>query len=711
MKPEVNCGIPTRRGNQIRHFLIAAICLLSVLCFGMEVRSEQTTSDEEVYKTKQKIRQLETELSRLHAKLRKQLGIRVEGGYLATPQPLPEPIEDVEIVDTDGPSYPISNIRLMYAREHPGHPPLSEVMSVPVELVHTPTGFVSVREGVPGTRVRLWDFKDLSGVNLYGSAIRSIAVAIVADFNRQGIVGVFVGPDPSQINSRGEDLRAGNTDLTLIIRTAVISEVRSYASGERFTEPGDLINNPAHSRIVRHLPVHPADEFSPDDILNRDALDSYVARLNRHPSRRVDIAVSAASTDEPGDVALDVLVAENRPWSVYFQISNTGTENTGTWRERLGFVHNQLTNNDDILSIDYITSGFHDSHSVIASYEAPWFDSQDLRWRAYTNFSIYESSDVGFANVNFSGRSWAVGAEMIWNFSQDRDTFWDLVGGFEWSDVEVDTVTIGPVIKGRTQFFIPHIGVRMRSQTETSNTFASVMFKFNVSELAGTDGSELIQLGRGVVGGTRLEEDFYIMTFDLTHSFYLEPLLNRAAWEDTSTPETSTLAHELFFAFRGQVNLGERLPAQQTRTAGGMHSVRGYEESEATGDSTLIFTGEYRLHLPRLFAIQPDPSETPLFGQPFRWSPQHVYGRPDWDLMFRLFVDIAHTSVKDPLPFEASKTLLSTGVGVEFVYKRNLVVRVDWGLALLDGVMDTGVNQHRTDAGDSRVHIMATILY
>ena len=46
---------------------------------------------------------------------------------------------------------------------------------------------------------------------------------------------------------------------------------------------------------------------------------------------------------------------------------------------------------------------------------------------------------------------------------------------------------------------------------------------------------------------------------------------------------------------------------------------------------------------------------------------------------------------------------MSVGVGLEFLYKRNLSVRMDWGFALTD--LD------QTEMGDNRFHIAATLLY
>ena len=60
-----------------------------------------------------------------------------------------------------------------------------------------------------------------------------------------------------------------------------------------------------------------------NDLLRKNELDDYIFRLNRHPGRRVDLALSTGA--EVGGVTLDYLVAENKSTYVYGQISNTGT--------------------------------------------------------------------------------------------------------------------------------------------------------------------------------------------------------------------------------------------------------------------------------------------------------------------------------------------------------------------------------------------------
>jgi hemolysin activation/secretion protein len=104
-------------------------------------------------------------------------------------------------------------------------------------------------------------------------------------------------------------------------------------------------------------------------------------------------------------------------------------------------------------------------------------------------------------------------------------------------------------------------------------------------------------------------------------------------------------------------------------------------------------------------AVQDDPTKTPfLWDKSFRYAPQTVYGRPDWDLILRAFVDAGQVVIASRQTFEHNATLVGAGLGVELQYKQNFNLRIDWGNALTD-VKD------EVRAGSQRVHISATVLF
>lgn len=612
---------------------------------------------------------------------------------------LAAPEAPMDEADPEQPTYLVSAFVLRYANDHPQLPAIDDLLMRQVKLGWRDGGYVEYTPGEEEATITIGDIALKPPVRFTSRALLAVARAVVDELNRYGIIGVTVSPSDAEFAAPeegdpewGKDVRkTGRNAVSLLIRTGIVTELRTIALGERFPGP-DRINNPAHAHILNNAPVQVYLQDDPvrQDLLRRDLIERYVFRLNRHPGRRVDIAVSAAQ--QPGGIALDLLVNENKPWMVYFQASNTGTESTADWRERFGFIHNQLTNRDDILSLDYITAGFQDSHAVIGSYDTPIFEDW-LRIKPYFSWNDFTASDVGFAGEDFSGNGYAIGAELSANVYQHRELFVDLFAGVRFQHVEVDNEAVD--VAGEDDFFIPTIGARMERITDVSETNLDLSFEFNLADVAGTDAETLNELGR-----INPDDEWVAMQWNFAHSFYLEPLLF-SDWGDPQSPN-ATLAHELYLGFRGQYAFDYRLIPNFEQVVGGLYTVRGYPESVVAGDSVVVANLEYRFHLPQALGLDPNPSE--LFGRSFRWQPQQPYGRADWDLILRGFVDVGRVVQSEKETFESDNTLIGTGVGAEFAFRRNFSVRVDWGIALEE-------IEDQVSSGSNRFHIVATLLY
>ncbi len=565
---------------------------------------------------------------------------------------------------------------------------LEAVMSQPITLAKIDGVYTKQQVGTEPINTSLDKLASETAQKFDVTALRAIIDDLLVYLNEdEKLVGVVVAPSPLDIGVDLTDRRGDRTDLTILIRVASVGQVRTLASGDRIPTD-ERENNPLHQTILDRSPLQPGEQPRTGSLLKRDELDAYLYRLNRHPGRRVDAAISSGL--EPGEVSLDYLVAENKPWYAYFQISNTGTESTNEIRERFGFTHNQVTDNDDIFNIDYITAGFEESHVVQMSYRRPL----DERWQLRFNglYSEFTADQVG-SPLPFNGEDAAFGTSLAYNFYQKDSLFLDAVGGLEYYYTSADNETAA--IEGEANLLLGSLGVELERVTDLAQTVGFVKFMGNLNK---GNQSDFNTLGR-----TAPDTQFLIMQYALTTSFYLEPLLNNAAWLDTSDPSTSTLAHEIALGMRGQWAVaGDRLLPTFQAVAGGLYTVRGYEQADVAADSSLILSAEYRFHLPRIFGIEA-PRRTQLFDRPFRVAPESVYGRPDWDLILKAFVDYAYMDVTDELAFETDENMLGTGLGIELALKNNVNFRAEWGFALEDA--------GRTDAGDSRFHFVLTLVY
>lgn len=618
----------------------------------------------------------------------------------------------------DGPKFPVSRFVIEYACETGGLPTIEEIGQIQIVLGQTPEGYVPARGGVPTVTTRLGELGGDPAPSFYATALLSINEQIVAYFNGRGIFGVFVTPHTDDIQQRIQhdalgkpeslelvDKRPqGTTVLRIPIFVGRVGSVRTVASGERISQE-ERINNPAHRRILENSPVQgvsAAEGEEAQGLLQKNLLDRYALFLSRHPGRRVDVAV--ARGEDPGQVNLDYMVAESKPWVLFHQVSNTGTRETGEWRERFGFIQNQLTGHDDILNIDYVTANFNTAHAAVMSYEAPILGLERVRWSVYGTYGKFKATDVAAANEQFLGESWSTGGDLFVNFFQDKDLFIDFTAGCRWEDIRVVNQIVE--IQGRTSLFTPGVGFRVERVNETQTMQGIVKLEWLEEDIGNTDEDDLRRFGRFAP-----DKDWVVLRWNVFQSFYLEPLLNREEWENPDTPHTSTLAHEVATYFKGHHSLGSRLIPFAEQTVGGVYSVRGYPESVVAGDATYVASVEYRYHIPR--ALKPsasfkEPREPAnLFGAPFRFRPQQVYGYTDWDLILKTFFDIgkANNFEKLPRPLEDNYLLMSWGLGMEFQFLRNLTVRLDYGIAL------KGIEAREVDEGDQRLHVIATLSF
>lgn len=595
------------------------------------------------------------------------------------------------------PVYPVTTFKIGFDQDvDPLGLTPAKLRAQPIELALVDGVYTRPQPGAMPIKTTLAELQTDKPRRYDVTALRTIIDDLLAYLGEESdLVGIIVAPSPDDIGLDLEDRRTERTDLTLIVRLAQVGRVRTLASGDRIdTEARE--DHPLHARIRERSPLKAGEADEDGDgavdgdgsFIVRSELDDYLYRLNRHPGRRVDAAVSPGLT--PGDVSLDYLVSENKPWYAYFQLSNTGTDSTDKIRERFGFVHNQLTNRDDILSIDYLTTGFDESHAVRLGYTRPLTERLEARFTGL--YSEFTADQVG-SPLSFTGEDAAAGASLAYNFYQDGPLFLDAVGGLEYYFTSANNPAAAT--EGEAHFLMGSLGVEMERRTDLSQLYGSLMLRGSLNQ---EDSSDLAALGR-----TAPDSQFMMLDYALTGSLYLEPVLNRAAWEDISDPSSSTLAHELAFALRGQWAVADdRFVPTFQAVAGGLNTVRGYEQATVAGDSSVVGSLEYRFHVPRVFGIEA-PQQTRLFDRPFRFAPDAVYGRPDWDLVLKGFFDVGYVDTTDELAFETDETLMSTGLGVDLSLKNNVSLRADWGVALQDA--------GSSETGDNRFHFVLTLLY
>jgi hemolysin activation/secretion protein len=606
---------------------------------------------------------------------------------------MPEPAE-MPVPTAEMRFYRVTRLLVTYASPDRSLPPLEELVNRPVDLGVTDRGYVG--PGMGGTPVRLsvMEFNAQGGGTLEWSAIQAFAGALVKAVNEAGFSVLFVAPSSDQIDQQRNDVRGGRTELNLFVYTGRIEEVRSVSMGQVGAEGAVNRDAPLDRRVRDNSPLQVGDAA------RQDLLEDYLYRLNRHPGRKVTASLGRADTVSPNRVVLDYQITEVKPWTIFAQVSNTGTESTSRWRQTFGLVHNQLTGEDDILGINYTTASFSKFHAVQASYDRPVIGDV-LRLRPFFSYGNYRASDVGQIGQDFSGENWGGGAEVAFNVAQWGPIFLDLTAGLRVQRDRVTNRLLGQT--GSATFVLPSAGFRLERYTPAASSLVIVGIEGNVTSPSVTS---LTNLGRG-----NPARSFIITRVNAEQSLYLEPLLGEKIMP-------RTLAHEVAISFRAQIS-DYRLPPSFQAVAGGAYSVRGYRESVVAGDSLFVGTLEYRFHVPRALPVfdpeamsaeyEGGPRQQMLFGSPFRIQPTQDYGITDWDFILKAFVDVGRTLNARKLNFESNQTLVGLGLGAELQVGRNLSIRLDWGVAV-DSLRDFLGNQI-VRSGSNRLHLTATLAY
>ena len=569
----------------------------------------------------------------------------------------------------------------MEPANNPRMPTEASLMSTPVTLYKTDKSFSGSPDS-KGEKVTL-TLTELAVANgtLTDSARMVIQNAVVSSVNTMGVGGVACLVEPA----------AKSDDKNVIkVVAAQISGVRTVASGLRAGETGQAVNSDKHATIKNESPIKEGD------IMQKEVLEDYLYSLSRFPGR----TVSAAVSNEPSSaqVVLDYYVQEKKIFDVYASISNTGTTETSKYQERVGILATQLTNNDDILSIDYQNSNFSGTQNVNGYYDARVGTLKDFRWRVTGQWGQYYSSDLGLAEENFNGNNWGVQGDIIWTFLQKGNSFLDFDFGVKGWNAQTNNELFQST--GNANFVTLSGTLDAMALGDTwaiQGSFGGMYTTTNA------DQEELDNLGR-----IDTSDSYFTMNGSVYGSFYLDPLLD-SSWK-SSKSLYKPLVHEIFGSLRGQYAFDYRLTPLSQYTMGGLYTVRGFAQSITAGDSALVGTIEYRMHIPRMFSAAVPTGTFPSAAKPFRWVPDSgTGGAPDWDLVLSAFFDGGTVNNNNAYAFEANTPMYSAGVGLDLTILQNVALGVDWGWAL--NSIDNQSAGIQVDSGSSQFWFTATIVY
>jgi hemolysin activation/secretion protein len=606
-------------------------------------------------------------------------------------------------VENEGKAYPVSAIRIETPDEL-SDARLSdaglaaELAQVEVKLGEDPDRFTVPSANRPTRTLRIGQIGSDGVVSLDRAAIIEVCGALVRDLQRRGRMSSCM-PDPRDL-ARGADLRLDSDELRLKVVLTRLAEVRTYGSGERPLDPSaGPTNNPVHRKLRAGAPGAPR-KGEPAPLLDASQLEEYAARLSRHPGRTVGLVYSRASARD-GGLTADLLVTEAKPWAAYFQTADTGTRNTGRFRNRVGFTTTQLSGNDDVLQLEYMTSDFSKIQSFSGSYEAPVPATARTRFKLFGAMSRFDNDELGFIDAHFEGARSEIGLRVVSNVFQRGSFFADVSLGLRGERLMVDNGATD--VTSRDSFLLPSLGARVEQRGAYAGYTGGFELERNLGRLAGTSVHSRERdffNGAAGLGRSNPDSDFSVLRFDLSGSLFLDPMLAGGFSAD------SRLVHELYGRIGGQHAFDDRLVPQEQAVAGGRDTVRGYEQAAAAGDSVYLATFEYRYHWPRSLTPRPA-AKLPgwLGGRRFRYAPEQSAGDADWDLVLKGSFDVARVIQNDRLASERDETLVGAGFGLELRVRRNFTIGLDLGFPLESG------RELDVDTGNPELHFSLTALY
>ena len=389
------------------------------------------------------------------------------------------------------------------------------------------------------------------------------------------------------------------------------------------------------------------------EVFNYGRFHAAAAALNRNRFVKVDSKLRPRR-GENGEIIVDAdfRVEDHIPIVFTSGIANDGVEQSSGWRASAGFEWWQPFASSDKFAFDWLTDG-ESLNSFSGQYSGSGGDNWN--WLAFAGYSESEYDDL-IAPVYYDlvGEGIHAGFLLSRNLSLFNNSSTAFNLGLTYLDLENRVSSTGFNSDKSLSFVVPRIGIQGTLGPTDALPGRSFWSLSLVTDAGSADDSDLLAQRAGTSSG------FFAGQLAYTT---LQPLL--FIRDDVS----------LFFNASSQIS-SKPLPASLQKYLGGINSVRGYQEREASGDHGVALNAELR------FRSSPKASSSKAFSiQPFFF----------YDFGFVKDHDKARLSGSDD-----STTMHSVGSGVRANIIRHFNAGLHFGLPLKD--------TPASKAQDPRVH-------
>lgn len=469
------------------------------------------------------------------------------------------------------------------------------------------------------------------------------------------------------------DLKKAADDLTGLYRKKGYIVTLAYLPAQEITDNtvefnvaegrvGDIkVEEPKYSKAETIKKRFLVEE---GQIVNSKKLETSLHSINKQPDRTVRAVLSPGATPETSDVLLKI-EKEKSPQHFYTEFNNRGTKNTSQNRWGLGYVNNNLSGNDDILSIRGISNSDTDVYSGSVAYDFP-VSRYNTRLGVY---GAYSKADVGgqFAILSPEGHA----------------NVWGLYVSHPWLDKEFfdEATNTNLALTSNLTAGFDSISVYNKILgAETSHDELRVFkagVNFEETDASGRGGfTAEMHAGIPEFLGSMDKYDDSASRIDSGGEFqkYIGSLSRI-----TRLPASSLLIN----SFRYQVSEFSLVNSEQM-LIGGADTVRGFPENEYLADYGWINNIELRtpmVFLPAILKVPYDKKHTSLS------EAVQLVG----------FLDLGKGYLNRPRAGETKdKYLVGAGLGFRFNFYDHLRGRIDLGFPV--------GNEQPTDGSSSTLH-------
>jgi hemolysin activation/secretion protein len=406
-----------------------------------------------------------------------------------------------------------------------------------------------------------------------------------------------------------------------------------------------------------------------EGVLVADKLDDQLDRVNRHPDRQVTAILTPA--DEPGRTDIELTVKEREvfykipPFHYAVETNSTGTPNVGRLMTAHTFQYTNLFDRDHTASVQWTfpPGTFSDNQVVGASYMIPDFLPAlpwDLSAAVYGGYSR-ANADTVIDTLSIVGEGWTVGGQVSYRLPEYRGWEPSLTLGAETTQLD-NSIRFGSFtdIDSEVGLLPVYAKLSFHNRDRWGSTIGRIGVRHNFDGAVHHSDLENFQ-------EFRQDSDPSFTSFQYGLERYQKLLKD---WI-------------LHVGATAQYSQNRLIPGEQLRIGGGS-TVRGYEQSEVSGDSAIILRTELQSpDWPMLLSRVLDKQEA---------------------LKFVAFFDLGAGFASDPLPGDPrDESVTGCGFGFRYQFMQHFLGSVDLGWPLEDSA--------NTEAGELQVYFRFSLSF